>query len=47
MAKYVLTDYKGCGEGEKPFVKVFPNKDALIQQLLDYLDEDISYEVIK
>ena len=47
MAKYVLTDYKGCDEGDEPHIKVFKNKDALIQQLLDYLDEDISYEVIK
>ena len=45
MAKYVLTDWQGCDD--KPNVKVFKNKDALIQQLLGYLDDDISLEVIK
>ena len=47
MAKYVLTDYHGVLEDEKPFVKVLKNKNALIEQLLDYLDDDISLEVIK
>ena len=47
MAKYVLTDWKGCDEDDEPHVKVFKNKDALIQQLLGYLDDDISLEVVK
>jgi len=46
MAKYILTDYKGCDE-DKPNIKVFKNKDDLIQQLLGYLDDEISLEVIK
>ena len=45
MAKYVLTDLCGVGEGEEPHIKVFKNKDDLIEQLLGYLGDDISYEV--
>jgi len=45
MAKYILTDYKGCDD--EPRIKVFKNKDDLIEVLLGYLDDDISLEVIK
>ena len=47
MVKYILTDYKGCDEEDEPSIKVFKNKDDLIQQLLGYLDEDISLAVIE
>ena len=47
MAKYILTDYKGWMVNEQPHVLIFKNKDDLIQQLLGYLDEDISLEVKK
>ena len=45
MAKYILTDWQGFDD--KPNVKVFKNKDALIQQLLGYLDDAISLEVVR
>ena len=45
MAKYILKDYKGCMVNEQPHVHIFKNKDELIQKLLGYLDDDISYEV--
>jgi len=48
MAKYILTDYVCCvEEDDEPIIKVFKNKDALIEQLLGYLGDDISYKVIK
>ena len=47
MAKYILTDWKGCYEGDEPHVHTFKNKDTLIQKLLGYLDDDIRLEVIK
>ena len=47
MAKYILTDWKGCDEDDEPHVHIFRNKDALIQKLLGYLDDDIKLEVIK
>ena len=47
MAKYILTDWKGCDEDDEPHVYIFRNKDALIQRLLGYLDDDIILEVIK
>jgi len=45
--KYILTDYAGCGphEGDEPNIKVFKNKDDLIQQLLAYLDDNITLKV--
>ena len=45
MAKYILTDWKGCDD--EPYVYIFKNKDALIYKLLGYLDDDIILEVIK
>ena len=45
--KYVLKDYAGTEEGEEPHIRVFKNKDDLIQQLLNYLDGDITLEVIR
>ena len=47
MAKYILTDWHGCDEDDEPHVHTFKNKDALIQRLLGYLDDDITLEVIK
>tara|TARA_R100001086_G_scaffold102292_1_gene51308 strand:+ start:1036 stop:1179 length:144 start_codon:yes stop_codon:yes gene_type:complete len=47
MAKYILTDWKGCDEDDGPHVYMFRNKDALIQKLLGYLDDDIRLVVIK
>ena len=48
MAKYILTDWKGCDMyGDKPHVHIFKNKDELIQKLLGYLDDDIILEVVK
>ena len=47
MAKYILTDWKGCDEDDEPHVYIFGNKDALIQRLLGYLDDDIILEVRK
>ena len=48
MAKYILTDWKGCDMyGDKPHVYIFKNKDELIQKLLGYLDDDIILEVVK
>jgi len=47
MAKYILTDWKGCYEDDEPHVYIFRNKDALIYKLLGYLDDDIILEVIK
>ena len=47
MAKYILTDWKGCDEDDEPHVYIFGNKDALIQKLLGYLDDDIRLEVRK
>jgi len=45
--KYILKDYAGIEEGEEPHIRVFKNKDDLIQQLLNYLDGDITLEVIR
>ena len=28
MAKYILTDWKGCDEDDEPHVHIFRNKDA-------------------
>ena len=47
MAKYILTDWKGCDEDDEPHVYIFRNKDSLIQKLLGCLDDDIRLEVIK
>ena len=47
MAKYILTDWKGCDEDDEPHVYIFRNKNALIYKLLGYLDDDIKLEVIK
>ena len=47
MVKYILTDYHGVLEDEEPHIKIFKNKNALIEQLLDYLDDEISLKVIK
>ena len=46
MAKYILTDYAGCEDGYAT-IKVFGNKDDLIEQLMGYLDDDIILEVKK
>tara|TARA_R100000329_G_scaffold97263_1_gene80470 strand:+ start:460 stop:597 length:138 start_codon:yes stop_codon:yes gene_type:complete len=45
MAKYILTDWKGCDD--EPHVYIFKNKDELIEKLLGFLDDDIRLEVVK
>lgn len=45
--KYILTDWHGTEQGEKPRILIFKNKDDLIEQLMNFLDDDITLEVIK
>ena len=45
--KYILTDWHGTEQGDKPRILMFKNKDDLIEQLMNFLDDDITLEVIK
>jgi hypothetical protein len=48
MARYILKDYASAiDEDEDPVVKVFKNKDDMIQQLLSWLGGDVTLEVKK
>ena len=48
MARYILKDYASVtDEGEEPRVLIFKNKDDMIQQLLDWVGEDVTLEVKK
>tara|TARA_R110000851_G_scaffold170889_1_gene317254 strand:- start:313 stop:453 length:141 start_codon:yes stop_codon:yes gene_type:complete len=45
--KYILTDYAGVEEDEEPHMRVFKNKDEVIQQLLSWVGEQVTLEVKK
>ena len=43
---YILKDYCMCSDDTiDPLIFKFKNKDEVIQQLLNWLGDDISYEV--
>lgn len=43
--RYILTDWAGTEYGDKPRILIFKNKDDLIEQLMKFLDDDITLEV--
>lgn len=48
MTRYILKDYSSVVyEDEEPRVLIFKNKNEVIQQLLDWVGEDIILEVIE
>jgi len=48
MARYILKDYSSVVyEDDEPRVLIFKNKDEVIQQLLNWVGEDVILEVKK
>ena len=48
MTRYILKDYASViDEDEEPVIKVFKNKDEVIEQLLSWLGGDVTLEVKK